>query len=84
MRSTQTLTKKVTHWMHLPKAPKEEYKDDKLDVQEYCQECPYFDAVMVPGYCNMATGWDTVIRCTRAEKCAWVVEEALRLKEEEK
>ena len=24
MRSTQTLTKKVTHWMPLPKAPKEE------------------------------------------------------------
>ena len=24
MRSTQTLTKKVTHWMALPKAPKEE------------------------------------------------------------
>ena len=28
MRSTQTLTKKVTHWMPLPKAPKEEKKDD--------------------------------------------------------
>lgn len=28
----------------------------KLDVQECCQECPYFDAVMVPGYCNMAIG----------------------------
>ena len=26
MRSTQTLTKKVTHWMPLPKAPKEEEK----------------------------------------------------------
>lgn len=24
MRSTQTLTKKVTHWMHLPQPPKEE------------------------------------------------------------
>ena len=28
MRSTQTLTKKVTHWRPLPKAPKEEKKDD--------------------------------------------------------
>lgn len=28
MRSTQTLTKKVTHWMPLPKAPKEEKKSD--------------------------------------------------------
>lgn len=28
MRSTQTLTKKVTHWMPLPEAPKEEKKDD--------------------------------------------------------
>ena len=65
----------------------------KLDVQEYCHECPYFDAVMVPGYCNKAIGagvkemvpsGDILVRCTRAEKCAWVVEEALRLKEEER
>ena len=28
----------------------------KLDVQEYCHECPYFEAVMVPGYCNKAIG----------------------------
>ena len=28
MRSTQTLTKKVTHWRPLPEAPKEEKKDD--------------------------------------------------------
>ena len=28
MRSTQTLTKKVTHWLPLPKAPKEEKKND--------------------------------------------------------
>lgn len=28
MRSTQTLTKKVTHWMPLPQLPKEEKKSD--------------------------------------------------------
>ena len=28
MRSTQTLTKKVTHWMPLPSPPKEEKKND--------------------------------------------------------
>lgn len=28
MRSTQTLTKKVTHWTPLPEAPKEEKKND--------------------------------------------------------
>ena len=28
MRSTQTLTKKVTHWRPLPAVPKEEKKDD--------------------------------------------------------
>ena len=65
----------------------------KLDVQEYCHKCPDFEAKVTGGPRSfygtdgevveiiMA---DTVIRCTRAEKCAWVVEEALRLKEEEK
>ena len=65
----------------------------KLDVQDYCHRCSNFEAKVTGGpivFYNtdgevaeiiMA---DTVIRCTRAEKCAWVVEEALRLKEEEK
>ena len=65
----------------------------KLDVQEYCHKCPDFEAEVTGGASSfydtngevveiiMA---DTVIRCTRAEKCAWVVEEALRLKEEER
>ena len=64
----------------------------KLDVQDYCHRCPYFEAVMVPEYGNkrqgraivemVATG-DTVIRCTRAEKCAWVVGEAFRCRKVE-
>ena len=65
----------------------------KLDVQGYCHRCPHFEAEVTGGPSSfydtngkvaeiiMA---DTVIRCTRAEKCAWVLEEALRLKEEEK
>ena len=65
----------------------------KLDVQEYCHKCPYFDAKVTGGPSSFYSTdgevveiimADTVIRCTRAEKCAWVVEEALRLKEEEK
>ena len=65
----------------------------KLDVQEYCHECPYFDAKVTggPSLFYSTDGEvveiimaDAVIRCTRAEKCAWVVEEALRLKEEER
>ena len=65
----------------------------KLDVQGYCHRCPHFEAKVTGGPSSfydtngevveiiMA---DTVIRCTRAGKCAWVVEEALRLKEEER
>ena len=65
----------------------------KLDVQEYCHKCPYFEAKVTGGPSSFYSTdgevveiimADTVIRCTRAEKCAWVVEEALRLKEEEK
>lgn len=65
----------------------------KLDVQEYCHRCSNFEAEVVggPSVYYSTDGEvaeiimaDTVIRCTRAKKCAWVVEEALRLKEEEK
>ena len=65
----------------------------KLDVQEYCHKCPYFEAKVTGGPSSYYSKdgevveiimADTVIRCTRAKKCAWVVEEALRLKEEEK
>ena len=65
----------------------------KLDVQEYCQEFPYFEAVMVPEYCNkregralvemVATG-DTLIKCNHWHMCESAVTTALRLKEEEK
>ena len=65
----------------------------KLDVQEYCHKCPDFE-VKVTGGPSSFYGTDgevveiimadTVIRCTRAEKCAWVVEESFRLKEEKK
>lgn len=65
----------------------------KLDVQEYCHECPYFDAVMVPGYCNKATGagvkemvpsGDVLVKCKSWTQCRFVVGTALRLKEAEK
>lgn len=64
----------------------------KLDVQEYCHEFPYFDAVMVPEYCRKSLGGAlvemvptgaTLVRCTRAEKCAWVVGEAFRCRKVE-
>ena len=65
----------------------------KLDVQDYCQECPYFEAVMVPEYGNkrqgraivemVATG-DTLIKCNHCHMCESAVTTALRLKEEEK
>ena len=65
----------------------------KLDVQEYCHKCPYFEAKVTGGPSSFYSTdgevveiimADTVIRCTRAEKCAWIVEEALRLKEAKK
>lgn len=65
----------------------------KLDVQEYCQECPYFDAVVVPGYCNMAIGvgakemvpsGDVLIKCKSWHVCERAVDMALKLKEAEK
>ena len=65
----------------------------KLDVQDYCQECPYFDAVMVPGYCNMDIGagnrqmvpsGDVLVKCKSWHVCGRAVTTALRQKEEEK
>ena len=65
----------------------------KLDVQEYCHECPYFEAVMVPGYCNKAIGagvkemvpsGDVLVKCKRWHMCGSAVTTALRLKEAEK
>ena len=65
----------------------------KLDVQEYCHECPYFEAEMVPGYCNkrigggaveMVPSGDTLVKCKNWLMCRLVVGTALRLKEEEK
>lgn len=65
----------------------------KLDVQDYCQECPYFDAVMVPEYRNKSTGramvdmaptGNTLVRCKNCHLCGSAVTTALRLKEEEK
>ena len=65
----------------------------KLDVQDYCQECPYFEAVMVPEYCRksmggalvemVATG-NTLVRCKNCHLCESAVTTALRLKEGEK
>ena len=65
----------------------------KLDVQDYCQECPDFEAVMVPEYSNksigrgavdmVATG-NTLVRCKNFHVCGSAVATALRLKEEEK
>ena len=65
----------------------------KLDVQDYCHRCSNFEAKVTGGPSSFYSTdgkvveiimADTVIKCTRAEKCAWVVEEALRLKEEER
>ena len=65
----------------------------KLDVEEYCHECPYFDAAMVPEYCNMAIGagekemvpsGDVLVKCKSWHMCGSAVTTALRLKEEEK
>ena len=65
----------------------------KLDVQDYCHRCPHFEVEVTGGPSVLYSAdeqipeiimADTVIRCTRAKKCAWVVEEALRLKEEKK
>ena len=65
----------------------------KLDVQEYCQECPYFDAVMAAGYCNMATGagkkemvpsGDVLVKCKNWHVCGRAVDAAHILKEKEK
>ena len=65
----------------------------KLDVQEYCQECPYFDAVMVPGHCNVDIGagkkgilpsGDILIKCKSWAQCRRAMDTALRQKEEEK
>lgn len=63
----------------------------KLDVQDYCHSCPDFEAEVTGGpsmFYNtdgeaveiiMA---DTVIRCIRSERCAWVVAESLRCRQE--
>lgn len=65
----------------------------KLDVQDYCQECPYFEAVMVPEYCHEIIGravvdlvptGDTLVKCKKCHMCESAVTTALRLKEEEK
>ena len=65
----------------------------KLDVQEYCQDCPYFEAVMVPEYCNKSIGagcremvpsGDVLIKCKSWHMCGSAVATALRLKEEKK
>lgn len=65
----------------------------KLDVQDYCQECPYFEAVMVPEYCRKNLGGAlvemvptgaTLVRCKNCHMCESAVTTALRLKEEEK
>lgn len=65
----------------------------KLDVQDYCQECPYFDVTMVPEYCNkrigggaveMGPSGNTLVKCKNWHVCGLAVATALRLKEEEK
>lgn len=62
----------------------------KLDVQEYCQRCPFFEAVMTTwpnevlssdGRQNPLRPEETVIMCKDAMRCNWVVKEALRIKE---
>ena len=65
----------------------------KLDVHDYCHECPYFDAVMVAGYVNKSIGGgvvdmipsgDTLVKCKSWHVCGRAVTTALTLKEEKK
>lgn len=60
-----------------------------LDVQEYCHRCPFFEAVMTtwPNDVQSSDGRlyslrpeETVIMCKNADRCRWVVREALKLK----
>lgn len=62
----------------------------KLDVQDYCQRCPFFETVTTswPDDVRNSEGrvvslrpGETVITCKNADRCYWVVREALRLKE---
>ena len=63
----------------------------KLDVQDYCHRCPHFEAEVTGGPSAVYNTdgemveffiADTVIKCTRAEQCAWIVEEAFRCRAE--
>lgn len=65
----------------------------KLEVGDYCHDCPYFDAVMVPEYRNKSVGGgavdmvpsgDTLVKCKSWHVCGLAVATALRLKEEKK
>lgn len=62
----------------------------KLDVQDYCQECPFFEAEVKGGATELVstTGehilfpGDTTITCKNAERCCWLAENAIKAKEE--
>ena len=59
----------------------------KLDVQEYCQECPFFEVKVKSNKCDCVTTegehilfpGDTTITCKSAERCCWLVENAITL-----
>lgn len=63
----------------------------KLDVQEYCHECPFFEAKVKGGANKLVstTGehilfpGDTTITCKSADRCHWAIMEAIGKMEEE-
>ena len=62
----------------------------KLDVQEYCHECPFFEAEVKGGATELVstTGehilfpGDTIISCKSADRCHLVVMKAIGRMEE--
>lgn len=56
-----------------------------LDVQVYCQDCPFFDVKVKKNTCDCVTTegehilfpGDTTITCKSAERCRWLVEKVI-------
>ena len=57
----------------------------KLDLQEYCQECPFFEVEVKGGPCEFVSTTkehillpcDTTITCKSAERCRWLAEKVI-------
>lgn len=44
----------------------------KLKVEDYCQECPYFDPISIYGL--ERTGYKRIVKCRNAGECERVAE----------